>query len=73
MALELVFNIIQDDNEIREKILEIQLVEELVKLGRYSQSEDNQVKVIQIISNILTTSDQSQLKVLIAQDSTIEV
>ena len=73
MALELVFNIIQDDNEIREKILEIQLIEELVKLGRYSQSEDNQVKVIQIISNILTTSDQSQLKVLIAQDSTIEV
>ena len=73
MALELVFNIIQDDNSIREKILEIQLVEELVKLGRYSQSEDNQVKVIQIISNILTTSDQSQLKVLIAQDSTIEV
>ena len=73
MALELVFNIIQDDNSIREKILEIQLIEELVKLGRYSQSEDNQVKVIQIISNILTTSDQSQLKVLIAQDSTIEV
>ena len=73
MALELVFNIIQDDNSIREKILEIQLIEELVKLGRYSQSEDNQVKVIQIISNILTTSDQSQLKVLIAQDGTIEV
>lgn len=72
MALEFIMVLVQDDSDIRFLVFE-SMLEDLIKLGNYVQSEEIQIKLVQIFTNLLSTCAESDNKILVTSNQTIQV